>query len=266
MHRIFTLLLVGVLFLAAVTGAQPALAQSGNQWQVYYYNNPNWAGAPVYTTYTNLVNFNWGSDTPPAPNMPAQNWTARFISQAYFYAGIYRFQLQADDEIALYIDNALYADTRGANQPGKALTIDIPLQQGNHNLDIEYRQYTAAAYISVNWFYLKDTNTGQPVPPPPPPPQNQPSGGAPQLFPPPTNLVTDFGNYTSCAQQQIHQQNCFVSNGAWNAPNMGSVSSEPQILRWMNCTQDQVQTIQLYTNQPPQSAKCSKTEAGWFPN
>jgi len=263
MHRIFTLLLAGVLALAAVVGAQPALAQSGNQWQAYYYNNANWAGAPVYTQYTNFVNYNWGSDMSPAPGVPSQNWTARYISQAFFYAGIYRFQAQADDEIALYIDNVLYMDTRNAGVPGKAITVDIPLQQGNHSLDVEYRQFTGPAFISLNWFFLKDSNVGPPAPPPPP---SQDTSGAPQLFPPPTNLVTDFGNYTSCAQQQIHQKNCFQSNGAWNAPNAGSIDSEPQIIRWQNCTQDQVQTIQLYTNRAAQSAKCSKTQAGWFPN
>ena len=40
---------------------------------------------------------------------------------------------------------------------------------------------------------------------------------------------------------------------------------EPQIVRWERCTPDQVQSMQLYTNQPAQTAKCSKTEAGWFP-
>ena len=45
---------------------------------------------------------------------------------------------------------------------------------------------------------------------------------------------------------------------------MGSIQTEPIIVRWTNCTADQVQNIQLYSNMPAQSAACSKTEAGWF--
>jgi hypothetical protein len=40
---------------------------------------------------------------------------------------------------------------------------------------------------------------------------------------------------------------------------------EPQIVVWGNCTADAVQTMQLFINTAPQSAACSKTEAGWFP-
>ncbi len=47
---------------------------------------------------------------------------------------------------------------------------------------------------------------------------------------------------------------------------MGSIETEPQILVWGVCTPDSVQTMQLACNQEPQSAKCSKTGAGWFAN
>jgi hypothetical protein len=256
-QRVGAALLALSLVLAGLLPAASAQAQSAS-WQVFYYPNSGWQGNPAYFQNAGSIAFNWGSDTPPGPNMPAQNWTARMVSTVFFYAGIYRFQLQADDEFALYIDNVLYADTRGANQPGKSLVIDVPLTQGNHYIDIEYRQFTGPAYLFVSWDYAKG-NGGQPQPPPPPP--STPN----QLFPPPPSLVTDYGDYTSCAQQQIHQKNCFRSNGAWDAPNMGSIEMEPQILRWTRCTQDQVASVQLYQNQPAQTAKCSKTQAGWFP-
>ncbi len=257
-QRICTLFLVLSLCLAGLLPAATAQAQSSANWQIFYYPNLNWQGNPVYSQNAGTVAFNWGSDTPPGPGMPAQNWTARLVSTTFFYAGIYRWQLQADDDIALYIDNVLYADTRGANQPGKTIVIDIPLTQGNHYIDIEYRQYTGPAYLFASWTYAKG-DSGQPQPPAPPP--STPN----QLFPPPPSLVTDYGNYTTCAQQQIHQKNCFQSNGAWDAPNLGSIETEPQILRWERCTQDQFAQVQLYTNQPAQNAKCSKTQAGWFP-
>jgi hypothetical protein len=244
--------------LGTLLAASPAEAQSGNVWQALFYNNPNWQGGPVFTQNPSIVSYNWGSDTPPGPNMPSQFWTARFTTTAFFYAGMYRFQIQADDEFALWIDNALFADTRGANQPGKTVVIDVPVAQGNHFVQIDYRQYTGPAYIFANWSFIKggDVNPMPPAPPAPPAPPPPPSG----------SLVTDFGDYTPCMQQQIHQVNCFQSNGAWNAPNAGSIQMEPQILLWERCKPDEVRTKRLWSNRDPVSAKCSKTEAGWFPN
>ena len=79
---------------------------------------------------------------------------------------------------------------------------------------------------------------------------------------------TQFGDYTSCIQQGQHQSQCFQSNGAWNAPNMGSIETEPQIQIWGNCEPDSVTTFQMSCDpeEPPESFKCSKTGAGWFPN
>ena len=50
MKRLILMTAVIALCLALMPGVQPALAQSGNQWQVDFFNNPNWAGASVYTT------------------------------------------------------------------------------------------------------------------------------------------------------------------------------------------------------------------------
>ncbi len=266
MRRISTLFFIAVLCLVAMLPAAPAQAQSGNTWQVFYYPNTGWQGSPVYFQNAASVNFNWGSDTPPGPSMPAQNWTARLTSTTFFYAGIYRFNVQADDDFALYVDNVLYADTRGASLPGKAFVIDVPLSQGNHYIDVEYRQFTGPAYLFVNWSFVKGVGGGQPQPPAPPPPAPPPPSPGNQPFPPPASLVTDYGDYTPCAQQNIHQQNCFRSTGAWNAPNLGSIQMEPQIVRWERCSADRVSSVQLFSNQPAQNAKCSKTEAGWFPS
>ena len=63
MKRIISaILLLALLAAVLAPGASPALAQSGNQWTVQFFNNNGWQGAPVYTQFTNLVNYNWGSD------------------------------------------------------------------------------------------------------------------------------------------------------------------------------------------------------------
>jgi hypothetical protein len=80
-----------------------------------------------------------------------------------------------------------------------------------------------------------------------------------------SSVVTKYGDYTPCLQQNIHQSNCFVSDGAWDSPNLGSIQMEPQITSWNICVAD---TTEMYTNPngQPQSYNCSKTLAGWFGN
>lgn len=230
----------------------PLLAQSGNQWRVEYYANPNWSGTPAYTQYVNLINLNWEGQS-PAPGVPATNFTADMTTDAFFYAGVYEFTLLADDELVLWIDNQLYFDTRDRGQSGKSFTVQIPMSQGMHHIVVDYRQYTGPSYLYVNWNYLKPATAPPSVPPPVAPPSA-------------TTVITPYGNYTPCIQQHLHQENCFQPNGQWNSPNLGSIQMEPPIVVWGNCKADTIQTMVLYLGQPPQSAKCSKTEAGWYPN
>ncbi|HRA65141.1 MAG: PA14 domain-containing protein [Caldilinea sp.] len=252
------LFITALMLVVGLAGApQAATAQSSSPWQVSYFNNPNWAGAPVYTEFANAVAFNWGSDVPPVPGMPPQNWSARLTTNSFFYAGNYNFQVVADDAFVLYVDGAVMFNTLGLNIPGKPINVAIPLTQGNHFIQIDYVQATAQAYLYTSWSFDK-----QPVNPPAPPAPAPPAPAPP----PASGPVTQFGDYSRCAQQQIHQANCFQSNGAWDAPNMGSIQMEPQIAVWQNCKADQSQTMQLFPNKDPQKAKCSKTEAGWFPS
>ena len=77
-------------------------------------------------------------------------------------------------------------------------------------------------------------------------------------------MQTQFGDYTPCLQQNIHQANCFVSDGAWDSPNLGSIQMEPQIASWNVCAANTINTFA--ERQPrPQEFVCSRTLAGWFP-
>jgi len=255
---------VVVIALLAVA-IQPLLAQSGNTWYIQYYNNPNWSGAPVMVQYNTYIDFNWGTN-PPGPNMPADNWTATMTTSAYFNSGTYYFTALADDEISVQIDGVTYLNTIGAGMSGKSVTVGVPMAQGYHNLLVQYRQFTAAAYVYLSWSYGKP-GTPTPVPPMPtatPAPGCNPwwSCSCPTQA---TSVTTQFGNYTPCIQENKHQFNCFVSDGQWNSPNMGSIQMEPMIQVWGNCSPaGALQCMQLACNQAPVQATCSKTLAGWF--
>ncbi|MEZ4639474.1 MAG: PA14 domain-containing protein [Caldilineaceae bacterium] len=162
---ILTFILAMMLLL--VGGSQLATAQSGNQWRIDFWPNPDWAGAPVYTQYANFADFTWG-EWAPGPNLPSQNYSARLDTDAFFYAGLYRFTVLADDEVRLTINNVTYLDTIGRPQPGKTFVIDIPMAQGMSHVSVDFRQWSGPGYIHVNWQFVKE-NGGAPVYPTQPP-------------------------------------------------------------------------------------------------
>jgi hypothetical protein len=247
------LVAVSVVFLV---GGSSALAQSGNMWRIDYFNNPNWAGAPVQTDFNSWIAFNWGLGS-PGPAVPVDNFSARMTTDAFFPGGIYQFSAVADDEMVLIIDGVTQLDTRGRGQSGKSSTLNIPLTQGVHRLEVLYREFTLDAYVFLSWALTNNwVPPMQPVPPIglpyPPLPPSQPS------------VQTSRGDYTPCIQQNLHQANCFVSDGAWDGPNQGSIALEPQIVVWTNCTPDTISTFWT-TNNEARSFACSRTAAGWFP-
>jgi hypothetical protein len=152
----------------------------------------------------------------------------------------------------------------------------VSLAQGYHNLRVQFRQYSGTAYVYLDWAVVKPGYPPAYPPLPVPPPYYTPVPGpspTPACNPAwsctcpasATSVTTIYGNYTTCIQQNLQQANCFQSNGAWDAPNMGSIQSEPMIQVWGNCpTAGQLQTMQLQCNSAPVQATCSKTLAGWF--
>jgi hypothetical protein len=263
MKRLIPLVVIAALCLTALAGATPTAAQSGNVWRLDYYNNLDWAGSPVTTAFNSFISFNWGYGS-PSPAVPVDNFTGRFTTDAYFYAGNYTFTLTSDDEVALIVDGVTLLDTRNAGASGKTFTVNFGMWEGTHHIEALYREYTQLAYVYINWAYGKPGTTPPPPPTQPTPVPPPPSNCAPQSA---SSVQTEFGNYTPCIQQGSHQSACFQSNGAWNAPNMGSIETEPQIVIWGNCTPDSWTNfpISCDPNVPQQSYKCSKTGAGWFP-
>ena len=251
MKRILLSAALVAVLLAALIGALPAGAQSGNTWRIDYFNNTNWAGSPVTTQWNSLIAFNWGFGS-PSPAVPVDNFSARMTTDAFFYAGTYQFTGVADDEIVVIVDGITHLDTRGRGLSGKPFTVNIAMWQGTHRVEVLYREFTQAAYVFVNWARL-----GSGVIPPPP-------SGVPPLPASASSVQTQFGDYTPCLQQNIHQANCFVSDGAWDSPNLGSIQMEPQIASWNVCAANTVSTF-VNANHVPQEFVCSRTLAGWFP-
>jgi hypothetical protein len=245
-------------------------AQSGNQWTAYYYNNSDWTGNAAYIESTPLISYNWGNAS-PANSIPTDMFSVSYVTQAFFYAGMYSFTTTADDEVALIIDGVTYIDTRGQGQSGKSQTIQLSMWQGMHQVQVLYREYTDTAYVYVTWSYIKSDPYYPYYPPAPlPPPVPAPTPVPPMACGPvsQTSVQTQFGDYTPCIQNGEHQSACYQSSGQWDSPNLGSIQTEPQIQVWMACTPDSVTsfTVSCDPEVPQEEFKCSKTGAGYFPN
>jgi len=255
MKRILILaLLIAVVF--AAFGV--ATGQSTAFWTADYFNNTTRSGTPVLTQTVAAVNFNWGLGS-PGPTVPVDFFSARFQTSSFFQGGLYTFSVLADDAFTLRINNVPVLTTEAAPQPGKVISVQVNIARGVSVVQVDYVELTGQAFITVNWVLVN--SGGGSVPPPVVVPTAVPPG---TVVPSATSVTTQFGNFTPCIQQNIHQSNCFTSTGAWDAPDLGSIQMEPQIMIWGNCTPDAVVTQQVFVGQPAQLTSCSKTGAGWY--
>ncbi len=242
----FLILFMLVASLSLFGGVQ---AQSDNIWTIDFYPNTTLTPPATMSYQSNFINFNWGSGS-PGPGFPADNFSFRAVSDVYFNTGTYQFSVLADDEFRIWVNGVLVMSTWESGAPGKTFVSNVSLTQGVSKVEVDFREFTGLAYITVNWTQLK-------APPPPQPPTTQPPPSA-------TSVKTRYGDYTRCIQQNLHQAQCFQSDGAWNSPNLGSIQLEPRIVIWGNCTPGQRIKQVTIAGQPAKMTQCSKTEAGWF--
>ncbi len=171
-HITIAALLVAVLAVMMVgpaLGGKAAQAQGGVTWTVEYYDNPYLIGTPKEVRSESGLAFNWGGGS-PAGGVPADNFSARFATDAYFSAGTYRFYILADDGVKLWIDfppdQRPTIDSYNAPQPGTLLTADVALTGGYHHIQIDFREVTGDAYLYVYWDNLADGVSGPSFPVP----------------------------------------------------------------------------------------------------
>lgn len=158
MRRLITFALVLVTLVVAsgtlAAPARPAHAQTGVIWNVEYYNNPYLSGNPKLVRQESGREFYWGGGSPGA-GVPADNFSARFATDAYFSAGVYRFYILADDGVKLWIDfppdKRPTIDSYNAPKPGTMLTADVTLSEGSHHIQVDFRENTGDAYLNVSW-------------------------------------------------------------------------------------------------------------------
>jgi hypothetical protein len=125
-----------------------------NNWIGAYYNNRNLADAPAIVrdegggfidrTFTGVS---------PAPGIGAEHYSIRWTRTLTLTSGTYRFSVTGDDGVRLYIDGQLKID-EWRNQPATTYNVNVNLPAGNHEIKLEYYQYTGSAQARLIWGIL----------------------------------------------------------------------------------------------------------------
>jgi hypothetical protein len=132
-------------------------------WRGEYYSNRDLAGSPALIRQDPAIEFDWGLGS-PASWVPNDYFSARWSRQLSFSPGYYRFSVQSDDGVRVWVDNTLLID-RWYPMAAEPFFVDGIYLSGDHQLKVEYFEQTGYASIRF-WF---SASTGQSVPAAAPP-------------------------------------------------------------------------------------------------
>jgi uncharacterized protein YgiM (DUF1202 family) len=149
------IMLAGLVALAV--GLVPAGAQT-NTWTATFYNNENLEGNPVLTRFDATPSDNWGYGS-PAPQVDADNWSARWAQTRFFDGGRYRFSVQADDGVRVFFDGELIINEWHL-ATGETYEATLSITQGNHSITIEYFENELLARLNYG---LRRVDTVTPI-------------------------------------------------------------------------------------------------------
>jgi hypothetical protein len=118
-------------------------------WRGEYFDNRSLQPPSVLVRNDRVVDFAFSPGQSPAPQVPSENWSARWTRDWNFDEGNYRFHVVVDDGARLWVDDILIID---AWQDGAAreLTANLYLR-GQVPIRLEYYNHLGSARIRLNW-------------------------------------------------------------------------------------------------------------------
>jgi hypothetical protein len=165
-------------------------------WKGEYWDNIDFDDDPEVRRNDESITFNWGTESPD-PEIPDDNFSARWTREVDFAPGLYRFYARADDGIRFFVDDVLVLNEWRPSLGLRTYTVDLFLDD-DHDLRVEYYEGTGRALAIFWWQMVVETPTPPPVPTdtptltPTPTPTGSPTGAptdTPTLTPTPTATV-----------------------------------------------------------------------------
>jgi hypothetical protein len=137
-------------------------------WHGEYFTNLDFVGGPAMVRGDAEIDFDWGTE-PPAEWMPDDNFSVRWTRTINFTPGYYRFVVQADDGVRLWLDNSIIID-KWQDMDYELHYVDGIYLQGQHALKLEFYERNGNARVRFWWEAGTNNNA---------PPTSLPAAAAP---------------------------------------------------------------------------------------
>lgn len=118
-------------------------------WRAEYYANANLTGEPILVRQDDAIDFHWGTGS-PADEIPADNFSVRWVRKVQFEEGYWRFTTTTDDGVRLFINNQVVID-KWQLQGGISHEAVVQLQAGVHLIRMEYFEQEREALARLAW-------------------------------------------------------------------------------------------------------------------
>jgi hypothetical protein len=118
-------------------------------WEGLYYDNTELRGGPALVRDDAEINFDWGEGA-PADWMTADNFSAVWTRNVTFSPGMYRFNVQSDDGVRVWLDNGLLMDYWEPMEYAYHYVDGVYLE-GTHALQVTYFERAGSARIRFWW-------------------------------------------------------------------------------------------------------------------
>jgi hypothetical protein len=135
-------------------------------WKGEYWINPDLSGEPAVLRNDVTIDFNWQIGA-PAPQLPADGFSARWSRWVDFSSGAYRLYAQADDGIRCYIDGVLVLDEWHESIGDQVYEVELSLS-GPRRLVVEYFEHSGGAQVRFWWKHLGSVPSPTPTTTPTP--------------------------------------------------------------------------------------------------
>lgn len=145
-----------------------------SSWKGEYFTNKDLAGGPVLTTDDADINFDWGTGS-PVNWITSDNFSIRWTRQLDFTAGYFKFSVQSDDGVKVWLDGGIVID-QWEPMDYELHYVDGIYLSGSHQVVVEYYEQAGSARIH---FWIDPSAGSAPAPTATPTPAPAPAVPAP---------------------------------------------------------------------------------------
>lgn len=135
---------------ATVTMAVGYVPDGRDNWYAEFFAGTALKGPPLLATNFHAIDFEWGEGA-PAPGLPKDQFSARFIRVLDLEEGLYRMQTVSDDGIVVRLDNDPEPVLSYWNEtPPRAMEALVHIPAGEHQITVEYFEAFGGATLSFD--------------------------------------------------------------------------------------------------------------------